>query len=108
MRWACARRRVPNSTRGDAAVCKVAKRWVHREQEQVPAFAAPVLVKARLASPTLDKMLTMREELRQIWLNTSMTRDQLTQHLQNWCRRAEDSGIAMLQDFSMRLRAARL
>ena len=94
--------------RGDAAVCKVAKRWVHREQEQVPAFAAPVLVKARLASPTLDKMLTMREELRQIWLNTSMTRDQLTQHLQNWCRRAEDSGIAMLQDFSMRLRAARL
>jgi len=27
--------------------------------------------------------------------------------LQAWCRRAEDSGIAALRDFSVRLRAAR-
>jgi stearoyl-CoA desaturase (delta-9 desaturase) len=51
-------------------------------------------------------MVTMREELRQLWLNTSRSREQLTADLQAWCRRAEDSGIAALRDFSMRLRAA--
>jgi stearoyl-CoA desaturase (Delta-9 desaturase) len=52
-------------------------------------------------------MVTMREELRQLWLNTSLSRDQLLAHLQAWCHRAEASGIATLQEFSMKLRAAR-
>jgi stearoyl-CoA desaturase (delta-9 desaturase) len=92
--------------RGDAALIQAAKRWLHRDQELVPASAALELVKLRAASPVLDQLVVMREELRQLWLNTSVSRDQLTQDLQNWCRRAEDSGIAMLQDFSQKLRAA--
>jgi stearoyl-CoA desaturase (delta-9 desaturase) len=51
-------------------------------------------------------MLTMREELRQMWLNTSQSREQLVADLAAWCKRAEDSGIAHLQQFSQRLRAA--
>jgi len=51
-------------------------------------------------------MLTMREELRQMWLNTHVSREQLTADLAAWCKRAEESGIARLQHFSMRLRAA--
>jgi stearoyl-CoA desaturase (Delta-9 desaturase) len=50
-------------------------------------------------------MVTMREELRQMWLNTSQSREQLAADLQAWCRRAEESGIAALQQFSMRLRS---
>jgi len=52
-------------------------------------------------------MVTMREELRQLWLNTSNSREQLAADLQAWCRRAEESGIVALQQFSMKLRAAR-
>jgi stearoyl-CoA desaturase (delta-9 desaturase) len=48
----------------------------------------------------------MREELRQMWLSTSLTREQLTANLQAWCHRAESSGIQALQDFSVRLRSA--
>ena len=33
-------------------------------------------------------------------------REQLVADLQAWCRKAEESGIAMLQEFSLRLRAA--
>jgi stearoyl-CoA desaturase (delta-9 desaturase) len=91
----------------DVAVIKAAKRWMHRDMEKVPASAAPELAKARAASPMLDKMVTMREELRQMWLNTSLSREQLTKDLQAWCHRAEESGIAALQEFSMKLRAAR-
>ena len=52
-------------------------------------------------------MHAMREELRQLWSNTHLTRDQLARDLQAWCRRAEESGVAALRDFSIRLRAAR-
>ena len=91
----------------DANVLKVASRWFHRDGDKVPAEALAPLIATRAAYPALDKMLQMREELRQIWLNTSHTREQLALELQAWCKRAEESGIAALRDFSTQLRAAR-
>ncbi len=93
---------------GDAQVMRDASRWLHRDAEKVPAAAQPRLQQAIKASPALDKMVQMREELRQIWLNTSQSREQLAADLQAWCRRAEDSGIAALRDFSMKLRSVRV
>jgi stearoyl-CoA desaturase (Delta-9 desaturase) len=89
----------------DLSPLKAAKRWLHRDDDRVPAAARPHLAQARAAHPVLDKMVTMREELRQMWLNTSQSREQLANDLQAWCRRAEESGIVALQQFSMKLRA---
>jgi stearoyl-CoA desaturase (delta-9 desaturase) len=86
---------------------KAAARWLHRDEDKVPAAALPQIARARAEHPVLDKMVTMREELRQLWLNTSFTREQLAAQLQSWCQRAEASGIAALQQFSQNLRAAR-
>jgi len=91
----------------DTGVIKAAQRWMHRDTDKVPAAAVAQLVLARAASPALDKMVIMREELHQMWLNRSHTREQLAADLQGWCHRAEASGIAALQEFSLRLRAAR-
>jgi stearoyl-CoA desaturase (delta-9 desaturase) len=91
----------------DLSVLKAARRWLHRDDDKVPAAARTHLVQAREAHPVLDKMVTMREELRQLWLNTSHSREQLAADLAAWCRRAEESGIAGLREFSTRLRAAR-
>ena len=91
----------------DLSVLRAAKRWLHRDDDKVPASARTQLVQAREAHPVLDKMVTMREELRQLWLNTSHSREQLASDLAAWCHRAEASGIAGLRDFSTRLRAAR-
>jgi stearoyl-CoA desaturase (delta-9 desaturase) len=90
----------------DAAVIRAAKSWLHRDVDKIPAAVAPQLALARAASPVLDKMVVMREELRQMWLNRSHTREQLTLELQAWCQRAEASGIAALQEFSLKLRSA--
>jgi stearoyl-CoA desaturase (delta-9 desaturase) len=90
----------------DHSPLKAAKRWLHRDDDKVPAAARPQLAQARAAHPVLDKMVTMREELRQMWMNTSQSREQLAVDLQSWCRRAEESGIVALQQFSMKLRAA--
>jgi stearoyl-CoA desaturase (delta-9 desaturase) len=92
---------------GTAAI-KAAKLWAHRYAENIPAAAIPQLELARAASPALDKMVIMREELRQMWLNTAVSREQLTSDLAAWCHRAEDSGIATLREFSFKLRSTRL
>ena len=92
----------------DTAAIKAAKLWAHRYAENIPAAAIPQLALARAASPALDKMVTMREELRQMWLNTAVSREQLTSDLAAWCHRAEDSGIATLREFSFKLRSTQL
>ena len=92
--------------KADVSVMQTAKRWLHRDNDKVPARLHSKLAEARAAHPVLDKMITMREELRQLWLNTSHSREQLTADLQAWCQRAEASGITALREFSLRLRAA--
>ena len=91
----------------DVSVLQAANRWLHRDDDKVPAAAKSQVAQARAEHPVLDKMVTMREELRQMWMSTSASREQLAADLQGWCRRAEESGIAALQEFSMKLRAAR-
>jgi len=90
----------------DFSLLSSTKRWLHRDDDRVPAEARPQLAQARAAHPVLDKMMAMREELRQMWLNNNLSREQLAANLQAWCRRAEESGIVALQQFSMKLRAA--
>ena len=92
--------------KAEVSLLKSAQRWLHRDAEKVPADAQSQLAQARAAHPVIDQMLTMREELRQLWLNTTLSREQLTGNLQAWCQRAEASGIAALKDFSVKLRAA--
>jgi stearoyl-CoA desaturase (delta-9 desaturase) len=107
MRRACKAEIAVLKSRGDdSAMLKAAKRWLHRDDDKVPAAARPQLAEARAAHPVLDKMVTMREELRQMWMNTNHSREQLAVELQAWCRRAEESGIEALRQFSFKLRAA--
>ena len=56
-------------------------------------------------SKSLETMHHMRVELGAIWERSHFTREQLLQKLQDWCVRAEASGIKSLQEFSMRLRS---
>jgi stearoyl-CoA desaturase (delta-9 desaturase) len=91
----------------DISLLRSANRWLHRDDDKVPASARPKLAQVRAAHPVLDKMVTMREELRQMWMSRSASREQLASDLAAWCHRAEESGISALRDFSVRLRAAR-
>jgi stearoyl-CoA desaturase (Delta-9 desaturase) len=108
MRAACAKEiDAIKAKQGDLSVLQTAKRWLHRDDDKVPASAQAHLLQARAAHPVLDKMAVMRDELRHMWSNTTVSREQLATDLQAWCKRAEESGIAALQEFSMKLRSAR-
>ena len=85
---------------------RLAKAWLHRDDDKIPHGIKVNLALALSESPTLAKLVAMREELRQLWTRTNVTAEQLVSDLQAWCRKAEESGIAALQEFSFRLRAA--
>ena len=53
----------------------------------------------------LRTMTAMRRELAALWGRSMASRDQLLGKLQDWCRRAEASGIRPLVEFSQRLRS---
>jgi stearoyl-CoA desaturase (delta-9 desaturase) len=53
----------------------------------------------------VQKMHAMREELVSLWQRSMATREQLVARLEDWCRRAESSGIDALADFSKKLRS---
>ena len=84
----------------------LAKAWLHRDDDKIPQGVKASLASAVGDSPKLAKLLAMREELRQLWTRTNVSADQLVADLQAWCRKAEDSGITALQEFSRKLRAA--
>ena len=81
------------------------KRWLSVEErfisEHERARIAQVIEKSRL----LKTVATMREELISLWQRSSATKEQLVKQLEDWCRRAELSGITPLQDFSRTLRS---
>jgi stearoyl-CoA desaturase (delta-9 desaturase) len=86
---------------------RLASRWLHRDADKIPAALQGEVAAACGESATLAKLVAMREELRALWTRTNVSADQLVHDLQAWCRRAEESGIAALQEFALTLRAAR-
>ena len=87
---------------------RLASRWLHRDDDKIPQGVKPHLEHAVGDSPALAKLVAMREELRQLWTRTNVSAEQLVADLQAWCRKAEDSGIASLRQFSLQLRAAQV
>ena len=56
-------------------------------------------------SHALQTMHSMRHELAALWGRSKASREHLVAQLQDWCRRAEASGIRPLVEFSRRLRS---
>ncbi|MDB6001643.1 MAG: aminotransferase, partial [Rhizobacter sp.] len=84
----------------------LAKRWLHRDEDKIPQGMKQHVANACAHSPALTKLVTMREELRMLWTRSNVSAEQLVVDLQAWCKRAEESGIASLREFALKLRAA--
>jgi stearoyl-CoA desaturase (delta-9 desaturase) len=86
---------------------RLAQRWLHRDADMIPTSVRQQLQQVLAHTPTLEQLVTMREELRQLWTRTNVSAEQLVIDLQDWCRRAEASGIVALREFSVQLRSVR-
>jgi stearoyl-CoA desaturase (delta-9 desaturase) len=82
------------------------KRWLNRDERTLLEREREALAKGLSSiSPQLQTLVAMRRELTTLWSRSLASRDQLVAQLQDWCHRAEASGIAPLAAFSERLRS---
>jgi stearoyl-CoA desaturase (delta-9 desaturase) len=88
----------------DAEVLHSLRRALLRGQALAGAERAR-LAEALKKSRALATVVAMRHELVALWERSSASKEQLLRQLQDWCHRAEASGIASLVDFSQRLRS---
>ena len=85
----------------DAQMLRGLKRWIHRDEKELCAEQRAKLAAALARSEKLSTVCTMRQELVALWERSNATREQLLIELQDWCRRAEASGIRQLEEFSL-------
>jgi stearoyl-CoA desaturase (delta-9 desaturase) len=77
---------------------------LQREPTKLEVSQKQELSEVLAHSTVLQTMHDMRVELGLIWERSTVSREQLVHQLQDWCLRAEASGIQALHDFSRRLR----
>lgn len=81
------------------------KRWILADAKTLQEDERTKLSLVLSKTENLDKVYTMREELAAIWQRSTASKDELVKQLEDWCHRAEESGIEVLQQFSRRLRS---
>jgi stearoyl-CoA desaturase (delta-9 desaturase) len=84
---------------------KSSKKLLQREPAKLEDGQKQQLSELFMHSKALKTMHEMRVELSTIWGRSNSTREQLLHQLQDWCVRAEESGIHALRDFALRLRS---
>lgn len=85
---------------------KKMKIWLKQDAKDTPDCDRQALDTLLAHSPKLHTIYTMRQELGRLWERSSRSRDELLHDLQDWCTRAEASGIRALREFSLGLRSA--
>ena len=81
-----------------------ARKWLVKEEGSLDEPQKRQLPQIVADSQKLRTLIELRNELAAIWERSSASREQLLTQLQDWCHRAEQSGIKALQEFASRLR----
>ena len=81
------------------------KRVLQRDASELAAAEKASLDRVLEGNKVLATLYAMRQELAALWERSTLSSEQLLRELQDWCHRAEASGIRALEDFSLRLRS---
>ena len=80
------------------------KRWLTTDPSGWSPLDREHMESTVARSQTLAKIVAMRTELAALWERSTESSEQLLARLQDWCHRAEASGIPPLAQFSLQLR----
>ncbi len=78
--------------------------WLYKDEAKLTEAELASLEKLMATNKSVKLMVEMRRELASLWQRSHVTKEQLIAQLQQWCHKAETSGMAGLQEFSLRLR----
>ena len=96
-----------NTDKAAAQRLKSVRKSILRDTDNIKQTVVEQVEQNIQVSPTVQKLYDMRNELALLWRRSNLTREQLLAHLKDWCERAEQSGIEVLQHFALRLRSYR-
>ncbi|OZI36226.1 acyl-CoA desaturase [Bordetella genomosp. 1] len=85
-------------------VLKRARRVLTRNEDVLQPEQIAEVDQAIARNQSLSTLVQMRRELGRLWESSSASSEQLLHDLQAWCQRAQQSGIAGLEQFALRLR----
>jgi stearoyl-CoA desaturase (Delta-9 desaturase) len=88
----------------DSRALEAVKHWLQRDAGELPEKERAALDQALHSSKVLSTIYSMRQDLAALWSRSTASKEQLVKQLEDWCRRAEESGIIALQEFSRKLR----
>ncbi|ASU40052.1 acyl-CoA desaturase [Herbaspirillum sp. meg3] len=103
--WADELEHLAEKAKLESRFLKSSKKLLQREPAKLEDGQKQQLSELFTHSKALQTMHEMRVELASIWGRSNSTREQLLHQLQDWCVRAEASGIHALRDFAQRLRS---
>ena len=78
--------------------------WLYKDEAKLSEAELASLEKLMATNKSVKLMVEMRRELANLWQRSHVTKEQLITQLQQWCHKAETSGMTGLQEFSLRLR----
>jgi len=97
-------KRLSSLRRPEGELLSSARRWLPGDAKKWSEQQRARLAEIFAASDRLRKLVEMRAELAAVWERSNLSREQLLALLQQWCARAEASGVRALQDIALRLR----
>ncbi len=93
-----------NSADSCRRMYRQARKLLLSEESRLDEKARRRLQQILEQSQNLRTVYQYRRQLQAVWERTAGSQEQLLDSLQEWCRRAEDTGIQALEEFSRRLR----
>ncbi len=88
----------------DAEALRRLKRWLTHDEAKLAEVQRDRIEAGLARSKALSTVYAMRRELVALWERSHASGEQLVRQLQDWCQRAEATGIRPLVEFSRGLR----
>ena len=92
------------SVSGEAPTARRIKHWLLADPSSLSETDRAKLAEALAKSKALATAYAMRQDLGALWERSTESSEQLLARLQDWCHRAEASGIVPLAQFSLKLK----
>ena len=97
--------RTPLSTMREGKAVRNFRHWLRSDAEQLSAENRASLQETLKHSNKLDTIYALKLDLAKLWERSTLSKEELVARLEDWCKRAEATGIQQLQQFTRQLRS---
>ncbi len=95
----------PLSNVREGKALRTLRQWMRSDADQLSVENRASLSETLSHSKVLENLYTLRLDLAKIWERSTLSKEELVSRLDEWCKRAEATGIAQLQQFTRLLRS---